>query len=110
MSDCNCKRKPTDALVNGENNVATISIGGTLLKYTLKLIGFVLAVCISPFIYLYMIWMMFKTIVLNESVDIRPLLKKLGSKFKEEDNDIENDYDNLTEADVVLMNAEEISK
>ena len=53
-------------------------------------------------------------LVLNKNIDIKPLLLSIGQKFKENDKDDdeidEDEYDTLTEDDVVLLNVEEIKK
>jgi hypothetical protein len=54
-------------------------------------------------------------LVLNKNVDFKPLLFSIGSKFMEKEDD-ENDeeflgdeFDNLTEEDVILLDSDEIT-
>ena len=66
---------------------------------------------VSPFIYLYLIYLGFTMLVMNKSIDVKPLLMAIGKKFKENQTDYIDDeeYDTLTEDDVVLTNVENIT-
>jgi hypothetical protein len=107
MKDCNCKKNVNyDELTGGTDD-------NLLVKYLFKALVFIILLVISPFIYLYMLYMMFNAIVLNKSIDVKPALLKLGNIFKtKEENDEEEldivEYNNLTDDDVVLLNAEEV--
>jgi hypothetical protein len=47
---------------------------------------------------------MFNTLVLTKSVDIAPLLTKIGRKFSKNNEDDDEEYDeDLTEDDVTVM-------
>ena len=79
--------------------------------YLLKSIGFLLMMLALPLINIAIIWFIFKTLMLNEEVDIKPLLYAIGKKFKQNDSDDdeENDYEELTEDDVVMVDVEDIT-
>ena len=89
------------------------SVSHSVIKYTLKILGFLLLVAALPLINVYIIWIMFKMLVLNKNIDVKPLLLAIGSKFKQkhdEDDEIdEEEYDTLTENDVVLLDVEDIT-
>ena len=68
-----------------------------------------------PFLNIYIIWLMFKMLVLNKSIDLKPLLASIGAKFTEKDNDqdeeefLGDEFDELTDDDVVLLDSEDIT-
>ena len=62
-----------------------------------------------PIINLFIIWFIFRTLVLNKDVNIKPLLSAIGKKFKEEEEEDEDEYDELTEDDVVMVDVEDIT-
>jgi hypothetical protein len=101
---CNCKGKNEFEIIND-----TTPIGKRIVNYTLKTLAFLFMVALLPIINLFIIWFMFKTLVLSRNVDIRPLLLAIGNKFKETDNDDDDDYDTLTEDDVVMVGVDEIT-
>lgn len=107
MSDCNCKK-------NIETEVSETDKKVDLIRFFFKVLAFLVLLVLSPFIYLFMIYLMFNSIVLNKSIDIKPILVKLGTIFNEKENydddfhltDLE--YKVLTEEDVVLVDSEEL--
>ncbi len=99
---CNCKGKKIE---DYSTNSGSVNIG----SYILKTLAFILMLIALPIINIIIIWFMFRTIVLNKEVDIKPILTSLGKKFKEADNE-EEDYDELTEEDVIMDNVEVLKK
>ena len=99
MSGCNCKSDKKSEFPLNEAKVHK-KLGPTILMYLLKSIGFLLMMLALPLINIAIIWFIFKTLMLNEEVDIKPLLYAIGKKFKQNDSDDdeENDYEELTEA------------
>jgi hypothetical protein len=79
---CNCKNNINIDQVLEGNKGPSLPTGETIMKYTLKVLAFILFVLMLPILNVYIIWLIFKTLVLNESVDIMPLLIKIGEKFK----------------------------
>lgn len=110
MADCGCKsEKNIDSYLN-DGNISSKKIGATIGMYILKSIGFLLMIAALPIINLFIIWFIFRTLILNKNVDIKPLLLAIGKKFKpEEDDDDDDDYDELTEDDVVMVEVEDIT-
>lgn len=112
---CNCKKGVLPSENVSDNQKISIN-GTTILMYTLKILGFVFLLILLPIINLYIIWLMFSTIVLNRNIDMKPLLLSIGAKFKEKEDDddeeefLGDEFDNLTEDDVVLLDSEEITK
>jgi hypothetical protein len=88
------------------------SVTQTVIKYTLKILGFLVLVAALPLINLYIIWLMFNMLVLNKNIDVKPILLSLGNKFKQKDDDDDEDddeYNELTEDDVILLDVEDIT-
>jgi hypothetical protein len=109
MSGCGCKS-------NGNKDGLTSSIpsneklGQKIVTYTLKSLMFLLLLLALPIINLFIIWFMFKTLVLNKDINMKPLLLAIGQKFKEKDDEEDDiDFDNLTEDDVVMVDVEDIT-
>ena len=111
MAGCNCKSKGNkgiDALNN--TNAPKEKLGPMIITYALKIVGFLILIAALPIINLFIIWFMFKTLVLNKEVNMKPLLLAIGSKFKEKNEDEEvEDYDSLTEEDVEMVDVEIIT-
>jgi hypothetical protein len=100
-----------DSMLENENEKPQ-NLAQNLTKYTLKILGFLFMMILLPIINLAIIWYIFKMFVLNEKVDIKPLLMAIGTKYKPKDEDEEideDDYDSLTDDDVILVNAEDIT-
>jgi len=113
MSNCNCKKNTNLKEISENNFSAKKPILGKLLKYLLKFLMFIIFLGFLPFLMLYIVYLSFNMIVLNGNIDIKPLLLALGNKFKEKDDDDEiiddEEFDNLTYDDVILLNAEDIT-
>lgn len=111
---CGCKSgdiTPTNLSENG-NKFSVNKIKDTLINSMYFL--FVLIIGL-PFINIFFIWFLFKTIVVNQNIDITNLLaivaKKMNVKFNEEPDE-DDDYEELsvlTEDDVVLLDVEDIT-
>lgn len=110
MSGCNCKADKLDAEILKKDKVkGPLPSVGT---YILKVLAFVLMIAALPIINLFIIWFIFRTLVLNREVDIKPLLYAIGAKFKPNDNDEDEDevdINTLTEDDVELVDVEDIA-
>lgn len=107
---CNCKTQKMEDILS--TNSPKLSLGSLIGKYTIKIISFILLIALLPLINLVIIWFMFRTLVLNKDVDIKPLLIALGNQFKvkEPDDDIDDEeFEELTEHDVVVTNVEDIT-
>lgn len=87
------------------------SVTQTVIKYTLKILGFLMLLVALPLINLYIIWLMFNMLILNKNIDVKPILLSLGNKFKQkddEDDEDDDEYNELTEDDVILLDVEDI--
>jgi hypothetical protein len=111
---CNCKNEQSmDTMLENENKTPK-NLRQNIIKYTFKSLGFLFILILLPILNLFMIWLIFKMFVLNEKFDIMPLLITIGRKLKPKNEDDEfyedeDEYDNLTEDDVILVNAEDIT-
>jgi len=105
---CNCKsdKKMNDYLKDGESSE---SLSQVMLKYIFKSLVFLLLLVTLPIIVLFIIWFMFKMIVLNKEVNVKPLLVAIGKKFQQPMDDHEDDYEILTEDEVVMVDVEDIT-
>lgn len=110
MSGCNCKNGPNVNEILENGSVKEKKINKKVSKYTLKILAFLFFIILLPIINIYLLWVVFKMLVLNENIDIRPLLVALGNKFKQTDNEEEYyDMSELTNDDVKLLNVEGLS-
>ncbi len=106
---CNCKNSgemPQNyVLEKNENLVATI------IKYTVKFIGFLIGVTLLPLIMVAIIWFMFDTIVLNKDIDLRKVINKFvkANKLFTKEEEEDDDDDDLTDDDVIMLNVEDIT-
>ena len=92
MSGCNCKgnNKNIDSyLTDGEKS--NEKLGPKIGSYVLKFVAFLLMVVALPIINLFIIWFMFRTLMLNKEVNIKPLLNVIGKKFQEKEIEEEED-------------------
>lgn len=111
MAGCNCKNgQSMDSMLENDNQ-NNQNLTQTIVKYTLKVLGFLLLVAALPLINLYIIWLMFSMLVLNKNIDVKPILLSLGKKFKQKDEDDEDDeeFSEMTEDDVILLDVENIT-
>jgi hypothetical protein len=110
MSGCNCKSKvPMEGLTNNQSQPT--SFFQNFIKYSLKTLMFLIFLMMMPLLVLYIIYLSFNLIVLNGNIDIKPLLLAIGDKFRPKDDDYSiDDFENLTEDDVILLNVEDITE
>ena len=110
---CNCKGKVSMEAMGDSVQSESKSFFGLFIKYSLKTLMFLMFLIALPFINLYILYLSFNIIVLNESVDIKPLLLAIGNKFKPKDDDDDlvddEEFENLTEEDVILLDSEDIT-
>lgn len=110
---CNCKVSENSSSRSTNENVP---VSQTIVKYTAKIIGFLLGILLLPLIVLGIIWFMFDIIVLNKDVDLSILLKKIikvNKALMSDDEDEEDDDDDYEiteedEDDYITENVEEI--
>jgi hypothetical protein len=90
------------------------SIVQKIIKYTAKIIGFLVGVSLIPIISLVIIWFMFDTIVLNKQVDLRHIINKYVKRVDYDDdyNDDDEEYyddDEFTEENFTLLSVDDIT-
>lgn len=87
----------------------------TLFFYTLKFLGFLIALISIPFIMLAVIWFMFELIVLSKELDMKKVTRVLTSKLKPfnedyyEELDDEEEEEEFDEDELTLINVEDIT-
>jgi len=104
MAGCNCKNSAQAQQINDNRTT-----GVKVTHYALKTLAFLLMVVLLPVINLFLIYFMFKTLVLSKEVDIKPLLLAIGKKFKDNSDEDDIDYETLTPEDVVMVDVEDIT-
>lgn len=110
---CGCKSgNKIDSMLPQKENNTVVSTSKNVSKYILKSLAFLLMLVALPLINLYIIWLMFKMLVLNKDIEIEPLLTAIGMKFKAKDDDEEEEYTeyDYNEDDLVVVNVEDITK
>lgn len=111
MAGCNCKsdKKIDELLVNDKQE--NKKLNDNITSYFFKILGFIFLIALLPIINLFIIWFIFRTLVLNKNVNIKPLLLAIGQKFQQKDEVEDDEYiDDLTEDDVIVQNVEDITK
>ena len=99
-----------------KNELKSSNLTNNIVKYSIKTLGFLLFLLILPLINLVIIWMTFKMFVLNGNTDFRPIIKFVGDKLKnvdgvdEEEYLSEEEFNSLTEDDVVLAGLNGVKK
>ncbi len=95
---CGCKgdSKVSINTVPDETKIE-ISKLSIVKRYTFRLITFAFALVLLPLLLPVVLWMLFKTIVLTEQINMLPLLLHVGKKIKKigEPKDEEEDDDEL---------------
>jgi hypothetical protein len=105
---CGCKIKKTDLDKKTIKNVKPLNI----VKYSFKIVGFLIALLTIPFIVLYSIWFMFDLIVLNNQVDMQKATKALVAKIKfanEDNNNYDDDFEEIDDNEYIAVDVEDIS-
>jgi hypothetical protein len=112
---CNCKVSGGGSQI--QDKLEPKSGVQMLLKYTAKILGFLIGVLLLPLMVIGIIWFMFDIIVLNKDVDLSIFLKKVVKINKalmeddEDDEDEEDDYDeeiDYESDEYITENVEEI--
>jgi hypothetical protein len=95
-------------LENDENGF--IKKPRTLGNYILKSLVFLLFLISLPILVVGIIWIAFKLLVLNDSIDAKGLLMLFVNKFKSNIPDEDDDEYYLTEDDLVMLDVEDITQ
>jgi len=110
---CNCKNG-AGAMGEMVNDLPNKS-SNNVFKYVTKSIVFLISLIFLPIIVVFSVWLLFKTIVLNSSIDMKPMLMSIIKNFNtkiddEEDEELDDEeFFSLTEDDVILLDAEDIT-
>ena len=101
---CGCKK---DMSVSNSTSTSSTITFSDIVTYGLKFLGFLLVVAMLPIINLIIIWFIFRTLVLNKEVSMKPLLMSLVNKFKdnseEEEEEINEDDVEYEMSDVEVI-------
>lgn len=109
--NCNCKKNSSLESTVFEENINQKK-PNNVLSYVLKIFTFIIFLCVSPLVFLGIIILTFKMLVLNSSIDLKPLFDIIAKKLIVKNNDYQEDglnIDDLTEDDLVMTNVEDIT-
>ena len=116
---CNCKTKKGVYSSSNDENKPKMSIINNVIHYSIKLIGFGIALALLPIVILMIIHFMFKLIVLSKDVDIKPLFISLTKFMKtvgkdnadkdDEDEDDEAEWEEANPDDFELVGVDDIT-
>jgi len=111
---CNCKNKNTSSILGGSKESSPIWVSS--ISYSVKFIFYILGLgLIIPTISVYLIYFLFKLIVLNKNIDTLGTigsLTNLGKKLtadKDEEEDDEDEEEEYEEDDLILTDYEDIT-
>ena len=111
---CGCKTSGNkDILDSTSEGISSKKLGSRIISYTFKVLAFLLFIVFLPLVNIVLLWFVFKILVVNEKVDLVPILTFFGKKFDprklQDDDDDDDEFDSLTEDDVILLDTEDIT-
>jgi len=113
---CNCKRDNiTDLVFDTKGNKVRKAWYSYVLEYTVKIIAFLVALVIGiPILNGYVIYLLFKFLILNKNLNTNNLVSSLVSMTKKftpkDDDDDDDDDDDYDEDDYELTDVDEIEE
>lgn len=87
-NSCKNKKNIVKEIINESNKNKKLGVVDYVLKFFLFLI---VALILTPFIIPLLFYVLFKNIVLNKSLDVKPLLQFFGEKLIKNENEYEDD-------------------
>jgi hypothetical protein len=103
---CGCKAKKGEDLSINDKNKPKVNIMVNIIYYSIKVIGFLVAMILLPILMLVIAYYMFNLIVMTKGIDIKPLfssvakfMKKVGEDNKDDDDDDDDDDTEWEEID-----------
>ena len=109
---CNCKNKNV-LDVNGSSNQERNAIWVSVIEYSVKVIFYVLGLLLLiPVINFYLVYLLFKLVVLNKNVDTLDMLNsviKLGKRLNRDEDEEEDEDEEYEEDELTLTDYEDIS-
>ena len=112
---CGCKSSGNANVIDSQSNsLSNKKLGSKIVSYTFKVLAFLLFIVFLPLVNLALLWFVFKMLVINEKVDLMPLLVAMGKKFdprnlQNDEDDDDDEFYSLTEDDVILLDTEDIT-
>ena len=116
---CGCKtKKGENSSVNDENK-PKVNIMVSIIHYSFKLIGFLVAMILLPILMVVIAYYMFNLIVITKGVDIKPLfisaakfMKKVGKDNSDEDDDDDDDteWEEINPDEFELIGVDDLTK
>jgi hypothetical protein len=123
---CGCKAKKNSGTLfnvssSNDDNTPKKSIGANIIHYSVKLLGFGIALALLPVLMLVIIYYMFDIIVLTKDIDIKPIfisaskfMKKVAKDNAEDEEDDEEDddeeWENINLDEFELVGVDDLTK
>ena len=120
---CGCKTKKGEVLPSNDENKPKVNIINNIIHYTIKLIGFGIALALLPILLLVIVYYMFNLIVMTKDIDIKPLFISMSKYMKkvakdnatdddddDDDDDDEAEWENIDPEEFVLVGVDDITK
>ena len=122
---CGCKANkgvltPSNNFSSNDENKTKINIMANIIHYSIKLIGFAVAMILLPIIVLMIVYYMFNMIVMTKDIDIKPLfisaakfMKQVGKDNADDDDDDDDDdeaeWENINPDEFELVGIDDIT-
>lgn len=108
---CNCKNDKTLEKISNNDEINNKKTTQNIGNYSLRFLGFLITMLLLPIINVLIIWFIFRTLVLDKDVNMKEIMTFIANKIKKPDYDDEDDddFDSLTEDDVVMVDVEDIT-
>lgn len=115
---CGCKTKNTEAPTIGvSTDLSKTSLITNFIHYSIKILGFLIALALLPILILVIVYYMFNLIVISKDIDIKPLftslskfIKKASEDDDEEDDDDDVEWETAREEDYIMIDVDDLSK
>ena len=117
---CGCKAKKGENLSVNDENKPKVNIMVSIIHYSIKLIGFLVAMILLPFLMVVIAYYMFNLIVMTKGVDIKPLfisvakfMKKVGQDNSDDDDDDDDDdteWEEINPDEFELIGVDDLTK
>lgn len=99
---CGCSSKTEDKVFSEKTPKELF------INYTFKTIGFVLILVLLPVINVLLIWFMFKTFVLGDTINLVQMFEMINKKISPKPEEDEDDDEFYTDDDVELLDVDDL--
>jgi hypothetical protein len=103
---CNCKN---DKQLLGKDSNSNVKTKKSIGNYVLKTLVYLIFLLLLPLIIIALIVIGFKVFVLNESINIKPILLMIAKKMSQQQVEYEDDDYEVSEDDLIMVGVEDIT-